>query len=636
MKFRLLLPFVFANFAQAQVYTPPPEPPVAQPAPPTDTAPAAEKKSDTGGQMGQEIPMLDPSAETISVGGMTIPIGDTRVLRARFEKYLKQPAESNVAAKKYRKTIKQILADLSPLRPEGPNMMSGIRQLPSASDYPGDAELCGTLLESLATVMRAKNDIKGLSNINVALDRERKENIANGDWIARHPDTTSMTETKKADGETSKKEEAGPGTGNGSLRYADVLRRSIEIEVTKQANTLKSEGQTIRAKVQYQANMAQWFVQRRFEHVLMASRFYNLIWKDGDSALHMDEKSDASKLFSQSVGFSPTVSSLDSFSNEAIHETAKYIEAFDLMLERGDLHTASQRLMEAFVLGEFLAPVATLSMEKKLKIADYFHDLNELLGSLNARDYTKAIALTANLKTQAKDFPSSRADSMIAGHTMASDLLIEEAKSLFLAKEVVKAGAKFQSAIEIWPTNPKREEFRTLTTNSSSLTVTRNDFDRLLGEGNFREIARRQYEIAPTIQGDPKREDAFKEIIKNLTKIETALGKASEFSKIGQNYAAWEQLAKLRQDFPDDPKLGRELELLAPKVADFTRALDKAKQFETREQIGSALSWYLKARSIHPQSDLAEAGARRLSDHILPPDDGSTSNSVENRSAKDN
>jgi hypothetical protein len=101
MKSRFLLPFVFASFAQAQVYTPPPEPPAAQPATPTDTAPAAEKKSNSGGQMGQEMPMLDPSAETVSVGGMTIPIGDTRVLRARFEKYLKQPAESDVAAKKY-------------------------------------------------------------------------------------------------------------------------------------------------------------------------------------------------------------------------------------------------------------------------------------------------------------------------------------------------------------------------------------------------------------------------------------------------------------------------------------------------------------------------------------------------------
>ena len=60
-------------------------------------------------------------------------------------------------------------------------------------------------------------------------------------------------------------------------------------------------------------------------------------------------------------------------------------------------------------------------------------------------------------------------------------------------------------------------------------------------------------------------------------------------------------------------------------------ALDKAQQFEKRtpKQIGSALSWYLKARSIHPQSDLADAGAKRLSDEILAPDGGTIKASKE-------
>jgi hypothetical protein len=296
------------------------------------------------------------------------------------------------------------------------------------------------------------------------------------------------------------------------------------------------------------------------------------------------------------------------------------------MLSRDELHNASQRLMEAYALGEYLAPVATLSLDKKRRIAEYVRDLHELYGTLQAHDYTKTMDLAERLKSAAKDFPSSKVDSAIAAYTLASDLAIEEAKGHLLAKEGDKAAAKIKAAAEIWPTNPKLKEFRNLVSNSGGLILIRNDFDRLLSEGNFREVARRQYEIAPAIQGDPTREDAFKQIMTNLTKIETALGKASEFSKMGQDYAAWEQLAKLREDFPDDPKLGRELELLAPKVADFTRALDKARQFENRtpKQIGSALSWYLKARSIYPQSDLADVGTKRLTDEILPPDDGGT------------
>ena len=105
---------------------------------------------------------------------------------------------------------------------------------------------------------------------------------------------------------------------------------------------------------------------------------------------------------------------------------------------------------------------------------------------------------------------------------------------------------------------------------------------------------------------------------------------------MGQDYAAWEQLAELRTQFPDDPKLGRDMEALAPKVADFTKALDRARQFEDRspKQTGSALSWFLKARSIYPQSTVADAGIRRSLDEILPEDGAATDVSVPTQAAK--
>ena len=625
MKSRLLLPLCLAGLAHAQVYTPPP---AAKPAAtPTDTAPAAEKKQPAAGPLGQEIPMLDPAAETITVGGVAIPLGDNRLLKARFEKYLSQPPESDEAAEKYRETIANILATISPFRSGGPDLYAAFTQLPGASAYPGDANLCGSLAESIYMAMLAKQDVNGLKKLNLSIEEEKKAIILEGDWKARHERDKELGNSSDVKDKKGKSPPAtNPGAGVNSLKYADTLRRIAEIEALKKANIVRTEAGTLRTKAQYQVSMIQWFVQRRYEHVLMAARFYNQIWKDGDATLRVDKDSDVSKLFSESVGVSPTVASLDSLSNEAIREAGKYIEAFDLMLSRGELHNASQRLMEAYALGEYLAPVATLSLDKKRRIAEYVRDLHELYGTLQAHDYTKTMDLAERLKSAAKDFPSSKVDSAIAAYTLASDLAIEEAKGHLLAKEGDKAAAKITAAAEIWPTNPKLKEFRNLVSNSGGLILIRNDFDRLLSEGNFREVARRQYEIAPAIQGDPTREDAFKQIMTNLTKIETALGKASEFSKMGQNYAAWEQLAKLREDFPDDPKLGRELELLAPKVADFTRALDKARQFENRtpKQIGSALSWYLKARSIYPQSDLADVGTKRLTDEILPPDDGGT------------
>ncbi len=629
MKPRFLLPFCIASLAHSQVYTPPV--PANETAPATGTgtasapAPAPPPQEKPAGPLGQEIPLLDPAAETITVGGVAIPLGDNRLLKSRFEKYLSQSPESDEAAAKYRKTLTEILTTISPFNKEGPDLYGAFKLLPGASSYPGDANLCGSLAESIYVAMLAKKDVNGLKKLNQTIEEERKMIIREGDWKARHDRENSMRKPKKA-GEKNDSQLPAMSSGGGvtSLAYADTLRRIVEIEALRKTNIVSTEAQTIRTKVQYQVSMVQWFAQRRYEHVLMAARFYNQIWKDGDTTLHIEKNSDVSKMFSQSVGVSPTVASLDSLSNEAIRETGKYIEAVDLMLSRDELHSASQRLMEAFALGEFLGPVATLQLDKKRRVAEYIRDLHELYGTLQARNYTKTIELTARLKRVAKDFPSAKVDSAIAAYTLASDLAIEEAKVHLLAKEKDKASEKFRAAIEIWPDNPKRAEFQALAASSSGLVALRNDFDRLLNEGNFREIARRQYEIAPVIMGDKGREDAFKQIMTNLTKIETALGKASEFSKVGQNHAAWEQLAELRETFPDDPKLGREMELLAPKVADFTLALDKAKQFETRtqKQTGSSLSWYLKARAIHPQSKLAEDGVKRLSEEILPPESG--------------
>jgi hypothetical protein len=630
MKPHLAITLALAGLAHAQVYTQPPaSKPADAPAPVSDTASAPAAK-DAKNPLGQEIPLLDPSAETITVGGVAIPLGDNRLLRARFDKFLSQPPESDEAASRYRRTIAEILNTISPLRDQKPDLYAAFKLLPTASSYPGDANLCGSLAESIYMAMLAKQDVNGLKKLNETIEEEKQAIISSGDWMARHDKGNELEKSKSVgagkDGKAApgKTSTANDGNGNNSLKYTDTLRRIAEIEVLKKANIARTEAQTLRTKAQYQVSMIQWFVQRRYEHVLMAARFYNQIWKDGDTALRIDKNSDVARLFSESVGVSPTVASLDALSNEAIREAGKYVEAFDLMLSRNELHSASQRLMEAFALGEYLAPVATLPLEKKNRVAHYFRDLYELYGALQARDYTKARELSGKLKSAANDFPSSKVDSVIAASTLASDLAIEDAKAQLLARASDKAAEKIREATEIWPTNPKLDEFRKLVSNSSGLVTTRNDFDRLLGEKNFREIARRQYEIAPAIQGDATREDAFRQIVENLTKIETALGKAAEFGRVGQNCAAWEQLAELREQFPDDPKLGRELELLAPKVADFTRALDRARQFENRtpKQTGSALSWYLKARSIHPQSKFAEQGVKTLVGEILPGDAG--------------
>lgn len=630
MKHPLLAGILLSATALGQVYSPPPGSAGAAQDDGNDTVVRRQpEKKESGPVFGSELPFFDPSSELITWNGHTWSATDNRMLAARFERYLNEPAETSEEATEYRETIEQILDYVSPHHPGGPDFTAAVSLLPRASSYPGDAKLCDSLSQAIYAAVLAKKDVEKTRAINSSMEAEKDRLIADTDWKSaqEHDPTLNSTRRPGEEGEGGGSQPAeDPGRGVNSLRHAEAVRRLAEIEALKKTNTAKNEVQLVQAKVQYQALMVQFFVQRRFQHVMMAARFYHQIFSDGDNRLRIKKDSDVSKMISDTFGTSPTVSSLDSLASEAVRDVDKGVEAFLFLSGRGELESAAKRLSESYMVGEFMPSVQTLPREKKRTVLEFVRSSYKLIAALDAKDYLRARELVETIKTQAKDFDSTKAEAAIATYTSVSDMHIMTAKNAAAMGDNEKAREEIQKAMEVWPQNPKLAEFNQLVASSGTLVQARNDFDRLLSENNYREIYRRQYEIAPAIQGDATREDAFKQIITNLTRIEAAIGKADEFSKMGQDYAAWEQLAKLRGEFPDDPKLGRQLEQLAPKVADFTRALTRAREFEERRdrQIGSALSWYLKARSIYPRSDIAAEGIERMVDEVLPAERGSS------------
>ncbi|WP_193210473.1 hypothetical protein [Luteolibacter marinus] len=602
------------------------------------------EKKPAGSPYGNELPFFDPSAETVSWNGHTWAGTDNRLVAARFERYLNEPEEDNEAAKEYRDTIDEILEFVSPHHEGGPDFAGGVRLLPKASSFPADAKLCDSLSQAIYTAVLAKKDVNATRALNAAMEEEKQRVIRNADILAKGTRTGDRRSFGPQGGNNNNNNQNGnnqngnnrnnnnnnqqtqnqgntaDGTGVDSLSYRESERRIDEIEGMKKENLSKGEIQIFQAKVQYQALMMQFFVQRRFEHVVMASRFYNQIFRDGDSKLHIDKKSDMSKLFSESLGTSPTVSALDSLASEAIRDVDQGVEAFKFLVEKNELQSAAKRLSEAYMVGEYMPSIRVLPRTEKRKVLEFVRKSYKLIAALDVKDYGTARDLATELKGESGDFDATKAEAAIATFTRVSDMHINAAKLAASQNDNEKAAQEIQKAMEVWPQNPKLAEFDRLVEAGGTMAVAKNDFDRLLSEQNYREVFRRQYEIAPAIAGDPRREDAFKQIVTNLTRIEGALEKAKEFSKMGQDYAAWEQLAALRKEFPDDPKLGAELERLAPDVADFTKALNRARDFEERKdkQVGSALSWYLKARSIYPRSDMADAGIQRMLDEILP------------------
>lgn len=606
-----LLPILLLLPLSAQVYTPPKSQPAPSRTNTSSTTPPSQKQGSS--PLGNEIGIFNPSTETISWNGSTWAAGDNRLFNARLEKYLNEPADDSVAAQRYRETIQQILQTLSPHRKGGPQFADAVALLPLASAYPGDANLCDSLSNAIYTAVLSNRNTQQSRALVKAIEQEKQRQISDADWLARIEEKPTLGKTSSADedeegGSSPPPSEPAPGVGVQSLRYAEHLRRISEIEATKKTRELETKVKTELAKIQYQALMVQFFLQRRFEHVIMASRFYNQIWKDGDGALYLEEDSDLKELFSKSIGISPTVSTLDSLANEAIRDIDKGVAAFKYLVERSELESASQRLAEAYLIGEFMPAITTLPRETKRTVLTFVRGSHALIDAISAKDYRQAAQQVRELEDSAKDFDATKARAAIATYTRASDMAIMMAKNHLVAKDVQSAQAEIQKAMEIWPQNPKLAEFDRLVEAGSGSLDLRNDFDRLFSEQNYREVFKRQHELAPSIADDPARQDQFRQVLANLQKIETAVQGAKRLSRIDQNYAAWEELSEVHTLFPDDPVLNQEMTKLAPTVADFTIAVSKAQTHLEKRNFGSALSWFYKAKHLHPASRNAEQG----------------------------
>jgi len=588
-----------------------------------------ETKNTSTSVYGNELPFVDPTQETITIMGHTFGLGDNR-LGGMFESYLADSPNTSEDALEYRATIDSILKAVSPYTKNvsvPQKIRDGFSLLPRAATYSGDGRICDSLSNAIYAAMLSKGTVKNSKQYIADLEKEKKRIVAKADWMRRSGSTALSSNTKLRIGL--------PRRQNGdakqaplhteSYRIQEMQRRILEIETLKKTHQGKSELSMLQARIEYQALLAQLFIQRRFEHVIIGTRFYNLIFQDGSSKMHLKKDSDVNKFFTEGLGVEPTVTGLDSAANEAMRKAKSLVKGFQNHLEYNELHSASKRLTEAYAIGEFLPVLQTVPASERRIVLEYVRSGNDLIKAMDVRDYTQAKIILEALKKRSSDFDSTKAEGAIAAFTRASNGHIRSAQLALLNGDQASFQEELKKATQVWPTNPKLDEIDkrldSLLENSDMAKTLADDFDRLLSEDNFREIFDRRFEFVPVVKDDTSRKDAIEQIVRNITRIDGTISLAEVSSKNGNNFAAWEALAELREEFPKDPELLQRLEKLSSKVADFTVALSRAKEFEDNDlnpQTGSALSWYMQAKSIYPSSEHAQEGIDRLSKRIMP------------------
>jgi len=621
--------FLTATPSFAQVYTPP-----TSSAPAGGGGGAAPQSNDTtivnqGGQqqgnqqvVGNDVPFFDPTTDVFTFDGKSFNVADNRLVRARFEKYLNTEPASSAQDLAYREAVRGILDTLSPHNRDKSKFPKAVAQLQRAAQFPQDGRMSESLANTVYRVFLAQKSSGQLQELNVELDKERHKLDWNFDAWTK-PSGIGAQRKLSDDPEAEPAPAADPANAGHIQRY---IQRIAEVEAERVANKAKAELSGVEAKLQFQGLLVQFFLQRRFEHVIMGARLYTEIFKDGDSTLQFEEGSEVEQSFSKTLGFSPTVTTLDTAANEAIRDVDQAVEAFNSLLDRGEIDGATRQLQQAFTIGEHLPAAQSVPVERKRKILTYAQNSFQLISAIEVKDYELAETLVTSMKGQASDFDPSKPTAAIETAKLSSNMRIRTAKNAALQGDNDLYEKNILEAAQIWPTNPMlKEQFNLIADSADIQQQAKLEFDRLLTTQSYRQIFTDKARFMAATADDPERLKALEQIIGNIQEIETVMKQADTLAKAGNNFAAWEIVEKTFERFPDDVTLSAKRSDLATDVAPFVKALKNAENQENRKQFGSGLAWFLSARQLYPQSEFAEEGIKRLIDQILPEEEGAAS-----------
>ena len=563
---------------------------------------------------GGALPHMDSGSETVTWDGKMWNLNNNRVARSKFEIYLATPEADSAEDQSYRDVIAQIILLLAPTRKGGPDVSTAFALLPEAGAAKIDAGICNTIANGVYDVWLAQRKVNSLRSANDAMAKRRKQL----EWNNEVAMSNSEMSPQAGSGGGAK---GGAKAGNAQKqatastigRVSGYVKEMAEIEARKKMNETAIGLSEVSGKIQFQALILQMFMQRRFEHALICSRLYPHMFKDGDSVLQLDDNSDLKKAFSAGLGVPPTVSMVDSFSSEAIRSVDEAVVAFDQLVQRQDYQSASNRLMEAFAVGEYLPRVRRLPMTQKLKVLDYVRDGNQLINALEMKDFGLAEELVTKMRKTSKDFDFSKPQAAIETARTVTDMHLINAKAAMQKGDQVAYAGSMKSATEIWPTNPKLRSLSEMVGQSSDVQAQALlDLDRLLSQRAFRQIFEQQGRYLAAAINDPARQEQIKKVISDVTEVTMVVKLAEEQSRTGNSFGAWEAVEKVYVRFPEDPEVTKMRSELSVKASEYVSAIEKAKQHEQRKQSGSALGWYLKARHMYPASDFAKTGIDRV------------------------
>jgi hypothetical protein len=567
---------------------------------------------------------IDPSAGTLTWRGRTFDLGNVRVFRARFERYLNLSAADVERYEAYRGKLGEVADLLSPrhqLDPNtnfGDNIEQAYRVLFEASEFDFDGGNSRVLAGMIYNSWRMRDEIRADNQQLSAWRRERdtlEEGIDRAGRIRAQESEARAQSMRREEFDRAQRAQAAAAGGNvmgGSTDERRLVRKEALLE-SYQANTAIKANV---AKFQFQSQILYFLLQRRFEHALMAADFYRALFRG--SAQQVEVGTELLAQFIPKADLVPTVDTLEQIAREAINDTGGNMEAIRNAVLSRDLMGALERLQEAFHLGEFLGPVTTFSEEDRKTILRLYRLKNQARDLLDLRDFDRVLAIVRQIETMTEDFTASSIESYAQSAMRSSSLQVMAAKHALASNDFARAESALGEAAKLWPLNPALNEFSSSMAQQSDMFFQGAPmFDSAYETGNFRALFEKRNELAISLLNDPERSRKLGEAVDRVARVDLLLMQARELLAQNNAYGAWELVAAAEALDPRDAQMVSLKSEALPRAAPFVEALRSARRHETQGNWAVALAHYQVALDLYPASRTAREGLDRSSSNVM-------------------
>lgn len=543
--------------------------------------------------------------------GKTFSVGDSRIVRARFERYLSMPANLG-DYENYRSILAEIEAQLAAnndnLTLE--NIKYAWSRLFDAAEYQIDGDSSLVIANLVYLSWRMRDEYENFKSAENEKERDVKAAKFRAKEKAEFMEYAS-DKMKRLTSRRARNSQSSPTVGTADLGYRlqDLQRQVAELATAK----AMKEAVATKAVWQFQSQILAFILERKFQQAQISAMFYRHIYRGNAQELQVGREQ--IKDLVQVSNFTPTADALEMIAIDARKDIADGMAAVETLYDKGDRYAALERLLETFLIGEQDVALAVFSPEKREVLRKIYKDAITIKELADSKDWGGVEEVVNEISKLAADFPSREVLSKVKTAQTASNMALLAAKqsaALGAADDVKK---NMEKAALLWPLNPGIQAF-----NDELLGLTKGistyvkKFDENVERGNFRDIMDEAPEYGIAFKNDSERAKKLREIVVKISQIDSLIAQAAEFERQKSPYFAWDILENASRIDSADPVLARAIARLAPEVSDYVKALSRAKDAENKKEFAAALNYYLAAQKIFPASQACRMGIERVAE----------------------